>query len=319
MEYRIRILTGLLLCALAYNYAHIIHLIDASLTCVANPFLHGIHFCISPLTRWRQRRVAYKELIKLLEKTESERRSLLAELVATKSTCHYQAETAELTTFATRYSTDRAHLAQILQYEQSPQTHMMWVDKGTFHGIERDMVAVAYNCLLGRVTEVYPMMSAVMLSTDQLSKIPATCIESGTKGILSGTNIVERAELSYVSHLENIAPNELIISSGEGFIYPRGFALGRVISHEVNKNGLHYDIMVEPCISPRDISHCYLLQKGTEYIANEETPPTKDYTVKRTQKTEISAEALSIIDEASHLEQSNSEIDDQQQQSQTNE
>lgn len=56
---------------------------------------------------------------------------------------------------------------------------------------------------------------------------------------------------------------DLVLSSGEGLIFPRGFALGNVKHYQVN--GLLHDVIVEPLINLETINYCYVIQKGAEF------------------------------------------------------
>jgi len=106
----------------------------------------------------------------------------------------------------------------------------------------------------------------VTLITDQTSKIPVVCTQTGSQGILEGLNKLDVANLSFVSHLQTMVKDDLILSSGDGLVYPKGFAAGRIVDFSLNaNNGLIYLVTVKPLAPLRDIRFCCLLSKGTFY------------------------------------------------------
>lgn len=74
-----------------------------------------------------------------------------------------------------------------------------------------------------------PNHASADLSDKTLTKSGALC-RLGASGIHEGLNTPSLSALKYVSHLESVAINDLIISSGEGLVFPRGFALGTVVA-----------------------------------------------------------------------------------------
>lgn len=122
------------------------------------------------------------------------------------------------------------------------------------------MVALYKNCIIGKVTEVYPCHSKIVLVTDRTCNIAAVCAQSKALGIYHGANEEWTAHLEHVSHLAIIEQGDLVLSTGEGLIFPRGFGLGRITRS--TRDGLFYTISLAPLVDVRAISHCYLVQKG---------------------------------------------------------
>ena len=167
-------------------------------------------------------------------------------------------ETDELVDFRKRYYPDNALLAQIIMRQISAQKSCFSINAGTDQGVAQDMIVVYKNCLLGRVTHVYSSYAQVTLITDPHSKVSGECATTHAQGIYEGRG-GSRAVLNFVSHLETIYEGDLVISSGNGAIFPRGFALGRI--HAVMQEGLYHQIEIEPLIDLTTISYCYVLNK----------------------------------------------------------
>jgi cell shape-determining protein MreC len=61
-----------------------------------------------------------------------------------------------------------------------------------------------------------------------------------------------------VSHLDTLKEGDLVISQGEGLIFPRGFGLGRVKSYELD--GVQYHVTIEPLLDVSTLTFCLLLK-----------------------------------------------------------
>jgi rod shape-determining protein MreC len=182
-------------------------------------------------------------------------------------------EIREIAAFNKRYSGKVAVIAQVLARQFSDESHFFLIDRGVQAGLEVDMVVVYKNCLIGRVVAVYPWYSKVLLITDRLCKVPAISVNHKARGIYMGANSLTMSVFAYVSHLEKLDQGELLVSSGEGLIFPQGFGLGIIKSFDVNNADYTYTTSIEPLIDLKTIDYCSVLKKGTEYLEEVTTAP----------------------------------------------
>ena len=224
------------------------------------PVLVLQHKIITPIKGILELRRSMQEMQQLLQAAQAERDELLAQNVELNSLISYNEDIKELTEFKKQYAYQEMALAQVLVKHFSDQTHYLLVDKGSKAGITVDMVAVYKNCLLGKVVEVQPLYSKVLLVTDALCKVAAYCAHTQASGIHEGSNNETMAGLRYVSHLTEIEPDDLVLSSGDGLVFPKGYALGKIAS--CKPEGLFYDVTVKPLIDFRTINYCFIIQKG---------------------------------------------------------
>ncbi len=140
---------------------------------------------------------------------------------------------------------------------------------GSSQGIKKDMVALYCNAIVGRVTQVYPWYCKVCLVTDADCKIAALCLssvalakvgpEKGVSGIHEGINDSLYTAMRYISHLESVNVADDVLSSGEGLIFPKGFALGKVVA--ADKGELFYTITIQPALNFHTLRYCTLIAK----------------------------------------------------------
>ncbi len=129
------------------------------------------------------------------------------------------------------------------------------VNKGTIHGIERNMPVLAYQNglqgLVGKVIETGPYSSKIILIIDDISFVAARLLESRYDGLLNGLgtrngNLI----MNYVSKnaYKIITEGDLIISSGLQSLYPRGIYIGRVRSIKSPEWQTSLVLEIEPII-----------------------------------------------------------------------
>ncbi len=234
------------------------------------PLLCIQHTYIEPLKELCAHKRDEHALQECVTRLQADKDALTAQLIAMQATATYNDDMQEISAFKKRYECAHALQAQIIARHASPQEHSMLVDAGALQGTQKDMVVVYKNILLGRVTEVYPHYSKVILITDHTCKVAAYCATTKATGIHVGTNTAGATQLHHVSHLTTLQEQDVVLSSGEGLVFPRGFGLGRIKQFQVN--GLLYDVTIEPLCDIATIGQCYLLQKGNEFALKDEEP-----------------------------------------------
>lgn len=236
---------------------------------VTYPLLLVERHVAAPVKRWVVRQQGVDQLQALTEKYMKERNDAWRKLIELRGTRDYLLDCAECIEFKKRYETKNSLAVQILLRQFSQAGHYFFVDAGENRGIKKDMVVVYDNCLVGRVTEVYPHYSKVLLVSDKDCHVAVRCVETGARGIYSGMNDGTKGVIEFVNHLDLLRVGDLVLSQGEGLIFPRGFALGKVTSFELE--GVQYRVFIEPIINMQDLKFCViLLGEGIELSARGE-------------------------------------------------
>jgi len=229
------------------------------------PIVVWQHCVVRPIQQIVVGRKSHDELVGLVAAYQQQVSQLLAENIQQAATLAHMQHVDEMVSFVKRYKTDQTMVAQVMLKHISPEGHFFLIDAGARRGIVQDMIAVHKNCLIGRVTEVYPHYSKVMLITDRLSKVPIVCLATHTQGIHEGSNDITQSKLEFISHLNPLQKDDLVMSSGDGLIYPKGFGVGKIKDFSLNGLGLTYVVSVEPLVKMDDIEYVCLIQKGAEY------------------------------------------------------
>jgi rod shape-determining protein MreC len=222
------------------------------------PFLKIQYLCMNYVQQWSEKQKHYHELFHAHTQLQKKYDSLLEEAIALRASQRYAEETKDLRAFRKRYTYEHQKV-QVLARHFSSQHQFFLVNAGINQGIKKDMVALYGNCLIGKITDVYPWYSKVSLITDAECKVAVLCTQTGSSGIHEGINNEHNTVVHYVSHLETIVEGDTIISSGEGLVFPYGFGLGTI--ETAIRGDLFYTIDVTPFLDFHTIGYCILASK----------------------------------------------------------
>ena len=124
--------------------------------------------------------------------------------------------------------------------------NILYVDRGSKHGVYANAPVISGNGIVGRVLLVSELHSQVQLITNPDASIGAMLSESRTPGILTGTGD-ELLTMNYISNILPVKVGEVVLSSGLDGIFPKGIMIGEVVVSE-RGNDIFREIKVKPAI-----------------------------------------------------------------------
>jgi len=245
----------------SYRYVDFFVLVPNTLiSYFAYPVLRLQNMLMFPFTDFYYWRMTMKDLLALNEKLMKENRVLQEKNIALHSTLDFVNDTQDVRSYSYRYAPDNKQLVQLILKIFSDTSHFGYIDAGSFHGIKKDMVAVYRNCLVGKITEVYPLYSKILFISDASCKIAAYCSGTNAQGIHTGTNTQGLTKVDFVNHLSDVKVGDMVLSSGKGLVFPRGFSLGNI--KKIKKRGVHNTLLLTPIINISKLDYCYVFEKG---------------------------------------------------------
>lgn len=132
------------------------------------------------------------------------------------------------------------------------------IDKGSGSGIKKDFVVLSYLGLAGRVTEVSPLTSKVMLINDSNMAVSAIVQRSRQEGLVSGT-LGNSLIMRYLPKDCDIKVSDIIITSGLTENYPKGLLIGMVTDIGEEFSGLNRYAIVEPAVNLSTIEEVLII------------------------------------------------------------
>ena len=126
--------------------------------------------------------------------------------------------------------------AEVIGRDPSNLLQYILIDRGRIDGIEPGMSVLTAEGLVGRVSEVSAASSKVMLITDPSSSVTAMIQSSRATGVVQGHSAHELA-MRYIPQLAEVAPGDIVLTSGLGGNLPRRLPIGQVV--EVSHQDVH--------------------------------------------------------------------------------
>jgi rod shape-determining protein MreC len=119
------------------------------------------------------------------------------------------------------------------------------IDKGTDDGVNKGAAVCSAKGLLGKVTEARADSSSVMLVTHPGFKSGGMLKDSRVHGIVEGEG-KGYARMLYLPVDAEIKIDEVVITSGLSRVFPKGIAIGRIVSVEKSRTGLFKYALIKP-------------------------------------------------------------------------
>jgi rod shape-determining protein MreC len=141
----------------------------------------------------------------------------------------------------------RTVAAQVIGSSGSDSSRLLYIDKGEDQGLKRDMAVITADGIVGKVLQVFPSVSQVLLINDQSSGVGTILEKSRLQGFLKGTATGE-VVLEGVMSDEQVTTGERVLTSGGDQIFPKGLPVGTVTNVGTGKD-LFLNIQIKPAVN----------------------------------------------------------------------
>ena len=146
------------------------------------------------------------------------------------------------------------------------------LDKGSKHGVEKNMAVVTARGLIGKIILVTSTTSTVeLLSTENRGFRVSAVVRGGESGDDAAYGLIEgfdrtRGELimKRIDANFDIEVGEKVISSGLGGIFPKGLAIGEVTEISTDDYGLTKLAYIQPAAQFSMLDHVIIAKRTSE-------------------------------------------------------
>ncbi|WP_207905822.1 rod shape-determining protein MreC [Aestuariirhabdus litorea] len=168
---------------------------------------------------------------------------------------------------------DRVLVAELIGVDPDPYRHQVVVNKGSRDGVFVGQPVLDAEGLFGQVIEVSPLMSRVLLISDNSHSLPVKVNRNGVRAIASGTGQLDELILRHVPNTAEIVEGDLLISSGLGQRFPSGYPVGTVVSVVHDPGRPFAFVKVRPSARLNRSSHLLLVFTERPHPVVSGTPP----------------------------------------------
>lgn len=147
--------------------------------------------------------------------------------------------------------------ATVIGFDPEGATRTITIDRGLKDGVQRDDGVVTGQGVVGRIVEVGPLSSNVLLVTDATSKLPAVVQKGRWWAIAVGTST--RVKLQYVSQDAKLHVGDRVVT-GEGRSFHAGVLIGRIKQVEpIAAGALAQTAIVQPAADLSALTYVVVL------------------------------------------------------------
>ena len=157
---------------------------------------------------------------------------------------------------------------EIIAREWGGWVRSLTVNRGRADEIRRLTAVISPDGLVGRVVEVRPGTSVVQILTDPASTVGAHVLRTRTPGIVEGEPR-GTVRFKYMARDGGLAVGDLVVTSGQGGLFPRGVPIGRVRNLDQKTSALFHHAILEPVVDLVRIDEVLLVTggRGTDLTA----------------------------------------------------
>ncbi|MFT6915128.1 MAG: rod shape-determining protein MreC [Motiliproteus sp.] len=123
----------------------------------------------------------------------------------------------------------RVLLAELIGVSADPFSHQITINKGLQDQVYLGQPVLDEGGVMGQVVEVGPYTSRALLITDAQHAIPVQVSRSGFRALLLGRGNDQGLLLDHVPNTADIQVGDLLLSSGLGARFPKGYPVATVV------------------------------------------------------------------------------------------
>jgi rod shape-determining protein MreC len=134
---------------------------------------------------------------------------------------------AGLLNFRTAHPEASMLAAEVIGASADPTSHTLFINRGERDHVRRNLAVITPEGVVGKIVEVFPTSSQVLLINDKESGVGALLAGTRTHGVVKGSGD-PNPRMDYVVNDEKVQAGDKILTSGEDHIFPKDLPIGTV-------------------------------------------------------------------------------------------
>jgi rod shape-determining protein MreC len=120
-------------------------------------------------------------------------------------------------------------VAEVIGASADPTSHTLFINRGEHDRVRRNLAVITPEGIVGKIVEVFPSTSQVLLINDKDSGVGALFAATRTHGVVKGSGD-PNPRMDYIVNDEKVQVGDKILTSGEDHIFPKDLPIGTVES-----------------------------------------------------------------------------------------
>jgi rod shape-determining protein MreC len=138
-------------------------------------------------------------------------------------------------------------VARVIARDVSTEFQAIRINRGERAGVRKDMAVITNEGVVGRVLRTTQTTADIVTITDLLSAVDSIVERSRARGVVEGLS-ENTCTLRYTLRTDDIQPQDVLVSSGLGGIFPKGIPVGTVSKVNRKPFGISQDVEVRPSV-----------------------------------------------------------------------
>ena len=162
--------------------------------------------------------------------------------------------------------------AKVIGRDLVPDHSTITINRGTSHGLKRNMAVITAGGAVGYVVEPEAISSKILLLTDRYTSIGAIVQRSRARGLVEGRN-KNSCRLMFLKRGDDVIPGDLIVTSGLDNIFPKGFPIGEVTQVDRGKYSISPTIDIKPAIDLFNLEEVFVILNAHDESYEKDSHP----------------------------------------------
>lgn len=138
--------------------------------------------------------------------------------------------------------------APVVAFDATDYARSVTLGIGSRNGVREKDAVLTPQGVVGQVESVSPFTCNVTLLTDRAAGVGAMVGRSLAQGVVKGTGD-DLCRLAYLNYRADVREGDVVYTSGDSQIFPRGLVIGRVARVERDKNLSQLTAWIDPAVS----------------------------------------------------------------------
>ncbi len=162
---------------------------------------------------------------------------------------------------------------EVVGREEDGWVRALTVNRGDGTGVKRQDPVIVPEGLVGRVLQVRAGASVIQLLSDPASTVGAVVQRTRTHGLVEGAPR-GTVRLKFMARDgAQVAPGDVVVTSGLGNLFPKGLPIGRVVAIEDKGSALFHFAVLAPAVDFARVEEVLLLTGQTQHDVAGLFPP----------------------------------------------
>lgn len=149
--------------------------------------------------------------------------------------------------------------AEVIGFVPEEWLNQAIINKGQAQGLSLGQGVISAQGIVGRIIEVKPKSSIVLLFTDTTSSFAAMCQRTGDRGLVSG-RLCFPPTVSYISQGNDIQEGDQFVTAPGGQYFPAGLPIGTVIKKVTKPYELFDQIYLRPAVRVSQLDSVFIVR-----------------------------------------------------------